>query len=57
MAGANFSTIAMPDTKSFFPIGGTRGLLASDSVAKRSSWNMLRLYGLRRDVYLNAKKW
>lgn len=56
MAGANRSTIEMPDSNNFLPNGGTRGLLANDSVAKRSSWNMLRLYGLRRDEYLNAKK-
>lgn len=56
MAGANFSTIAMAEVTIFLPIGGNRGLFANDSVAKRSSWNILRLYGLRRDEYLNAKK-
>lgn len=57
MAGANFSIIAMPEIKAFLPNDGIRGLLASDSVANRRSWNMLRLYGLRRDEYLKAKKW
>lgn len=56
MAGANFSTIAMPDNMAFLPNTGTFGLFANDSAAKRSSWNILRLYGLRRDEYLNAKK-
>lgn len=46
----------MPESKTFLPMGGNRGLWANDSVAKRNSWNILRLYGFRRDEYRNAKK-
>lgn len=57
MAGANFSTIEMAENMIFLPISGNLGLLAIDSVALRSSWNIFLLYGFRRDEYLNDKKW
>lgn len=55
--GAKRVMIAMPEYSTFLPMAGTRGLFANTSTAKRNSWNILRLYGLRRDEYLNAKKW
>lgn len=57
MAGANRSITAITECKAFLQNGGNRGLFARTSVANRSSWNMFRLYGLRRDEYLSAKKW
>jgi len=35
---------------------GVPGLLAVLSKRRRSSWNMLRVYGLRREEYRNVKK-
>lgn len=56
MAGASRSMATIPFNSTFFTNGGNFGLFANDSVVKRSSWNIFRLYGFRRDEYRNAKK-
>lgn len=56
IAGANRDMAPIPANRAFLPNCGTFGLLANTSVAKRNSWNIFRLNGLRRDEYRNDKK-
>jgi hypothetical protein len=50
LGGESLATKPTAPCKSLPTIGGAFGLLAMASTAKRSSWNMFLVWGLRRDV-------
>jgi hypothetical protein len=54
--GASLDVMATPDSRIFRKSEGIPGLPATLSNSRRSSWNMLRLYGLRREEYRSFKK-
>jgi hypothetical protein len=55
--GASLDAKATTDSKIFRKTDGIPGLLAALSNSRRSSPNMLRVYGFRREEYRSVKKW
>lgn len=57
VGGHKRHTRAMALRRTWPIMAGAFGLLAIDSVANLSSWNMFLVCGLRRDVKRSVKKW